>query len=71
MNGRIFRLERPKIVFTQPGSGAAVPMTMHPHITGHRSRMAVLERLIEYIQGHEDVWFATHAEIAQYCLDNA
>ena len=46
-------------------------LTMHPHITGHRSRMAVLERLIEYIQGHEDVWFATHAEIAQYCLDNA
>ena len=45
-------------------------LTMHPHITGHRSRMAVLERLIEHIRGHEGVWFATHAEIAQYCKDN-
>ena len=46
-------------------------LTMHPHITGHRSRMAVLERLIEHIRGFEGVWFATHAEIAQYCLDNS
>ena len=45
-------------------------LTMHPHITGHRSRMAVLERPIEHIRGHEGVWFATHAEIAQYCKDN-
>ena len=45
-------------------------LTMHPHITGHRSRMAVLERLIEHIRGHEGIWFATHAEIAQYCKDN-
>ena len=45
-------------------------LTMHPHITGHRSRMTVLERLIEHIRGHEGIWFATHAEIAQYCKDN-
>ncbi|MCB1743833.1 MAG: polysaccharide deacetylase [Gammaproteobacteria bacterium] len=46
-------------------------LTMHPHIIGHRSRMPVLEELIQYIRGHESVWFATHAEIARYCLDNA
>ena len=45
-------------------------LTMHPHITGHRSRMTVLERLVEHMRGFEDVWFATHAEIAQYCKDN-
>lgn len=41
-------------------------LTMHPHIIGHRSRIALLERLIEHIRGHAGVWFATHAEIAQY-----
>jgi peptidoglycan/xylan/chitin deacetylase (PgdA/CDA1 family) len=41
-------------------------LTMHPHITGHRSRIALLERLIEYARGHPGVWFATHLEIARY-----
>ena len=46
-------------------------LTMHPHIIGHRSRIVILEALIEYIKGHESVWFATHEEIARYCLENA
>jgi peptidoglycan-N-acetylglucosamine deacetylase len=46
-------------------------LTMHPHFIGHRSRMGVLERLIEHIRGHEGVWFATHAQIARYCLEQA
>ncbi len=46
-------------------------LTMHPHISGHRSRIALLEELIRYIRSHPDVWFATHAEVARYCLDNA
>jgi peptidoglycan/xylan/chitin deacetylase (PgdA/CDA1 family) len=41
-------------------------LTMHPHIIGHRSRIALLERLVQYIRGHSGVWFATHAEIAGY-----
>jgi peptidoglycan/xylan/chitin deacetylase (PgdA/CDA1 family) len=41
-------------------------LTMHPHIIGHRSRVALLERLIEHIRGHAGVWFATHADIARY-----
>ena len=41
-------------------------LTMHPHIIGHRSRIALLARLIEHIRGHTGVWFATHAEIARY-----
>ena len=44
---------------------------MHPHMIGHRSRISLLDRLIEYIKGHDGVWFATHAEVAQYCKDNA
>ena len=41
-------------------------LTMHPHIIGHRSRIALLERLVEHVRGHAGVWFATHAEIARY-----
>ena len=46
-------------------------LTMHPHIIGHRSRMRMLEELIQYIRAYPGVWFATHAEIAQYCKVNA
>jgi len=45
-------------------------LTMHPHITGHRSRMRVLERLIAHIKGHPGIWFATHAEVARWCLEH-
>ncbi len=46
-------------------------LTMHPHIIGHRSRIAMLEELIRYIRSFPDVWFATHAEVAHYCKENA
>ncbi len=46
-------------------------LTMHPDISGHRSRIQVLAALIDHMKSQEGVWFATHAEIAQYCLDNA
>jgi peptidoglycan/xylan/chitin deacetylase (PgdA/CDA1 family) len=46
-------------------------LTMHPHIIGHRSRITILEALIEYIRGFDGVWFASHADIARYCLENA
>lgn len=50
--------------------GGLFLLTMHPHIIGHRSRIALLEALIEYMKGHDGVWFATHADVAQYCKDN-
>ena len=46
-------------------------LTMHPHIVGHRSRMIELEGLINHIKRNAKVWFATHAEIAEYCLSEA
>jgi hypothetical protein len=33
--------------------------------------MVILEELVEYIAGHHGVWWATHAEIANYVLDAA
>jgi peptidoglycan/xylan/chitin deacetylase (PgdA/CDA1 family) len=41
-------------------------LTMHPHIIGHRSRISMLEELVDYIGGHAGVWFATHADIVNH-----
>lgn len=51
--------------------GGLFQLTMHPHVIGHRSRMAVLAELIEHISARDGVWFATHAQVAEYVLANA
>jgi peptidoglycan/xylan/chitin deacetylase (PgdA/CDA1 family) len=51
--------------------GGLFLLTNHPHEIGHRSRIWIVEELIRHIQSHEGVWFATHEEIARYCLENA
>lgn len=45
--------------------GTVFILTMHPQVIGHRSRIVILERLIEYMRGH-DARFATLGEIARY-----
>jgi peptidoglycan/xylan/chitin deacetylase (PgdA/CDA1 family) len=46
--------------------GGLFILTMHPHVTGHRSRMAGLERLIAHMKSRPGVWFATHEQVANY-----
>jgi peptidoglycan/xylan/chitin deacetylase (PgdA/CDA1 family) len=46
--------------------GGLYLLTMHPHLIGHRSRAAMLERLIAYIKRKPGVWFATHEQIANH-----
>jgi peptidoglycan/xylan/chitin deacetylase (PgdA/CDA1 family) len=46
--------------------GTMVVFTMHPHITGHRSRIVALETLIAHIKTKPGVWFATHKDAAEY-----
>jgi peptidoglycan-N-acetylglucosamine deacetylase len=46
-------------------------LTMHPHVIGHRSRMVVLAELIDHIASRRGVWFATHAQVADYALAHA
>ena len=41
-------------------------LTMHPHISGHRSRVAWLEKLILHMKSKPGVWFATEEQIALY-----
>jgi len=45
--------------------GTMFLLTMHPQITGHRSRIIVLEKLIAYMKTKPGVWFATHEQIAR------
>lgn len=51
--------------------GGMFLLTMHPHVIGHRSRIALLDRLVAYMKSKGDVWFATHAEVAAWCKDQA
>lgn len=46
--------------------GTMFLLTMHPHITGHRSRILVLKELIDHIRRKGDVWFATHRQAVEY-----
>jgi peptidoglycan/xylan/chitin deacetylase (PgdA/CDA1 family) len=46
--------------------GTMFLLTMHPKYIGHRSRIAMLEELIEFIGSFDGVWFATHEDIARY-----
>lgn len=45
--------------------GGLFLLTMHPHIIGYRSRIWILEGLLELVS-RPDVWIATHAEIAAF-----
>jgi hypothetical protein len=46
-------------------------LTMHPHITGHRSRAAALDQLIVHMRSRPGVWFATHEQVARYVRSQA
>ncbi len=51
--------------------GTMFLLTMHPHYIGHRSRIVILEALIEHIRSKGDVWFATHRAAAAYVKQQA
>ncbi|MDA1093591.1 MAG: polysaccharide deacetylase [Acidobacteria bacterium] len=51
--------------------GTMFLLTMHPHISGHRSRIVALEGLLDHIKTKGDVWFATHEEAARYVREQA
>jgi peptidoglycan/xylan/chitin deacetylase (PgdA/CDA1 family) len=51
--------------------GGLFQLTMHPHISGYRSRVWILEELIRHIRAKGDAWFATHADIVRYAKAHA
>jgi peptidoglycan/xylan/chitin deacetylase (PgdA/CDA1 family) len=48
--------------------GGTFILTMHPHVSGHRSRIVALELLLAHMKtkGAGKVWYATHGEAAEY-----
>ena len=48
--------------------GTMFVLTLHPHVSGHRSRIVALEQLIAHIEakGAGKVWWATHASAAEF-----
>ena len=51
--------------------GTMFMLTMHPMVSGHRSRIMYLEKLIAYMKSKPGVWFATGQQIAEYVKQNA
>jgi peptidoglycan-N-acetylglucosamine deacetylase len=51
--------------------GGIFQVTMHPHVSGYRSRIWILEELIRYAKSHTGVWFATHADIVRHAKSHA
>ncbi|ABD55525.1 allantoinase PuuE [Jannaschia sp. CCS1] len=50
----------------QAGAPKMMTIGLHCRIIGRPSRAAALKRVLEYMQGHDDVWFATREDIADH-----
>ncbi len=46
--------------------GGLFQLVMHPFVIGYRSRIWILERLIEHAMAKGDVWFGSHADVARW-----
>jgi peptidoglycan/xylan/chitin deacetylase (PgdA/CDA1 family) len=44
-------------------------VSLHDRISGHASRVRVLDRFLSYAKSHEGVWFARKDEIANWALE--
>jgi hypothetical protein len=53
--------------------GSMVVLTLHPHISGHRSRIVALETFLNHVRmlPKGTVWFGTHAQAAEYVRTQA
>jgi len=50
--------------------GTLVNMMLHPHVSGHRSRVSQVEKFITYVKSKPGVWFATMEQVANYVKAN-
>jgi peptidoglycan/xylan/chitin deacetylase (PgdA/CDA1 family) len=46
--------------------GLCYVVMMHPQVMGKPARVRLLERLLEHIAQHDDVWFATGEQVAEW-----
>ena len=45
-------------------------LVMHPFIIGYRSRIWILEKLIEHAKAKDGVWFGSHADVARWVKEH-
>jgi peptidoglycan/xylan/chitin deacetylase (PgdA/CDA1 family) len=51
--------------------GGCFLLVIHPFCIGRHPRIAMLDELLSYIKGHDDVWFGTHLDVATEWRANA
>jgi peptidoglycan/xylan/chitin deacetylase (PgdA/CDA1 family) len=51
-------------------SGRVMCIALHPYLIGQPHRIAYLDNILTYLKSHDDVWFATADEIAQWYFAN-
>ncbi len=49
--------------------GGLCQLVFHPFVIGYRSRIWILDRLIQHAKARGPVWFPTHAELAEHVRD--
>lgn len=54
----------------EPGNAKVMAISLHTFIFGQAFRSKYLERVLEYISNHRDVWLTTGDEIATYYYEN-
>jgi len=52
------------------GTGKLMSVGLHPHVSGHPYRIRATREFLEYAKGHDDVWWATREEIAEWYMEN-
>jgi peptidoglycan-N-acetylglucosamine deacetylase len=50
--------------------GGLFQLVMHPFVIGYRSRIWILERLIEHAKSKGGAWFGTHAAVARWAREH-
>lgn len=51
-------------------SGTVMCIPLHPFLIGQPQRIGALDKVLEYVTGHDKVWLATGREIAAYYRDH-
>lgn len=51
--------------------GGVFQLTVHPDLIGQRSRVHLLEALLNEIRDDNSCWFATHEQLAEYCKEQS
>ena len=51
-------------------TGKLMNFGVYPHVTGQPFRIRALREFIEHAKKHEQVWFDTREEIAEWYLKN-